>query len=212
MYPQKKIWKENNNQTNFSDNASPPQYPDKLKRLCADPAVAIETVEAELIDLESTNTLTAFAKMLNPENLAERPLHLAILAGRADLVALLLEHDAKIEGHVTFSLVKECPNEDAAIVIQALLHFYEVMQKQSIEEDFAMGRTLGLIRKAIHILEQYSDLEDAIMFIGKTGVGKSTLANYLMGVQYIIEKDPSTYETYLKTAGNCYGASQNKYF
>lgn len=173
-----------------STNFNPGYYKEKIQQLCVTPNVNIKGIEAELSKLASEDKLD---KLLNQGDLDERPLQLAIMAGRVDIVSLLLEHDAEIDEKAVKKALDDCADPNVIRQIRALIHFYHYLQHQSLDEDFAMGRTLGLIRISIAKLSPFHGLDNAIILIGKTGAGKSTLANNLAGVEYeLVSEDDGT--------------------
>jgi ABC-type multidrug transport system fused ATPase/permease subunit len=156
--------------------------PSAIQRLCADPDTEIEAIKAELARLEHESALDS---TLNTGNIAQRPLSLAIHTRRVDVITLLLEHDAKI---VPTHILPDTEMDEVSNKIRALLHFYSFMQGLDLGE-LAVGKTLALLRESIESLRLYTELEDAIIFLGKTGAGKSTLINALLGIKYVLQEN-----------------------
>ncbi|GAB4393372.1 MAG: hypothetical protein Tsb005_11390 [Gammaproteobacteria bacterium] len=153
----------------------------RLQQLCAQPDVSFVEVETELLLLEATQELD---KELNQLNSNQRPLHYVIAHGRYDLIALLLQYDAYVSTD-SYDYLASC---SATAVIKASIHatldIYYYLQQQMDIEGFALGRTLKLLTKIDHALITYSDIEVAVVFAGKSGGGKSTTINFLLGVDY----------------------------
>ncbi len=154
----------------------------KLRELCSNPNSSHEAVTEVINRLENTG-YSELKAVLNGGVVIERPLGLAIGLGRSDIVALLLEHDAMIEEEM-LEIFDALPEGEEKNAIEALIQFYSHMQKQTLEEHIGVGKTLALISESMDVLSEFKGLEGAVVYIGETRVGKSTLINHIMGIDY----------------------------
>jgi hypothetical protein len=155
-------------------------YDDSIRKLCANPEVNLEQLEIKLDSL----TPDQLEITLNTGDIHNRPLYLAIQAERTDVVKLLLEYDAKVDKtEASSTLINFC--NSAAIIkeMNALIDFYHYMQNQNLE-GLAVGRVLALLDESTNKLSHWHDLENAVVFLGQTGVGKSVLIDILLGFKY----------------------------
>lgn len=159
----------------------------ELQKLCAGPTVKIEYVEEELKRLSIKGGRYCKEALNELSNVILSPLYLAIQARRDDVVSLLLDYDAIIKEE-DFSILDRGAIDPVAQRIFALLDFHRYMQSFSLGEE--SGRTLSLIRKGIEKIESFSKHhKDGIIFLGKTSAGKSTIINFLLGIEYEYTKE-----------------------
>lgn len=177
--------RENVGETNYPSYAGD----EKLRKLCADPNTSLVEIEQLLEDL-NPRQWDPFNKIMNEGEMKDRPLYLAIQAQRPDLVRVLLEYDAKVDENIAVELLNKIEDSNKRYQIKALIDFYLEMQSNTLET-LQVGMTLRLLSEATANLEQYitigqqgNKLNDAIMWIGETRVGKGTLSNTLLGVEY----------------------------
>jgi hypothetical protein len=176
----------NNNRLSFSDSAvclddSQPKISristgTTLQQLCSDTEVDYHLIEKELERLvkEGDSKLQA---QLNTENDSHRPLHLAILARRADLVELLLSYDAVIKPENKLA-INSVSCDEVSMKIAALLDFHQYLKSFSLNEKLRPGRTLSLIKNGIDKLRPYiNHPKPAVIISGKSGKGKSLISN-----------------------------------
>lgn len=140
------------------------------------------------------NKVVAFLQKLSHEAIAEQiqmsdpqtgktPLHYAAACGNLEIVRLLLRYDADAtqKDKTGLSPIDTVPAN--APLVQALLATRGEWQAKEI--DFSINRTTALIEEAVkHMQPIQKSPAPGVLFIGKTGSGKSTLVNYLMGIEY----------------------------
>jgi hypothetical protein len=153
-----------------------------LQKLCTFPTVSINEVKELLLQLEDNKLLD---EALNKVTWSFKPLHLALRAGRPDVVLLLLEYGAVVEANSI-----EHISSIHAIGIQnrlrALLGFYQTIQKDKNISDkpHEVGRTFGLVRQGLQHMAELKPQQTADIIIGESGGGKSTITNWLKKVRY----------------------------
>lgn len=122
----------------------------------------------------------------------------AISMGRPDIVDALLAYDAVVDSQLCQQALQHVIDKSTRLRIKASLDFYRDLQNLSLEKDWQFGRTLFLIEMQANLLKKYKRLPNAVFLMGRTGVGKSTFANALVGVEYL--EDDEDFETVLRVA------------
>ena len=158
-----------------------------LKELLKNPAATEGDLHLALNRLQETEQQPLHV-LLNRGDETERPINLAVRYAAPEVVALLLNHDCQITGETNKFLSERTYDIPE---VMALLDFYEFLQTQArgLQEFFPLGKTLKLVNETMVHLNPFlrapvSGRKPAIVCIGETKVGKSSLCNALYGAEY----------------------------
>lgn len=155
-----------------------------------------------VVDKEMKDNYSNLVRLLNPIETGtaptavnhqwRRPLHLAIVVARTDMIELLLQNDALVDDNTIelFSYYRHCFQAATANRLAAQFRFYQWLHQSSRAnvhtDDVFIAKALSIVEEcdvAIHSSTP-EPVSDAILVIGDTKSGKSTLINNLNGVCY----------------------------
>ncbi|CAM4436321.1 MAG: hypothetical protein LEGION0398_MBIBDBAK_00550 [Legionellaceae bacterium] len=128
--------------------------------------VRVSMIDSELRDTLENNDIHDIQKYLDKDGN-----HAKITGELIDAVATWLEYST-------------CSNKND---ILALLYFKKELQKITTQSEYDFTKIIQLINQLKLALKE-EKTEDAVLFMGKTRAGKSTLVNALHGVKYEIKK------------------------
>jgi len=145
---------------------------------------------------ESSTKLSQELNATDPKGLT--PLHLAVQRGDIELVEVLLSFDARTTVKTGGKTIEECAKElsEAPSLsggermqrekIYALLLSRGRWQADGAQQGVSFSRSIKAIQEAERSI-QGAEGKNGVLIFGITGEGKSTLINYLDGVDYEME-------------------------
>ena len=164
----------------------------RLQQLCAVNAVDLAEVSAELEVLSSVATSIYWDTVKDPK---VHPLLLATRNGRDDVVKLLLQHDPPVSDELFAAIAaQELLHLDSRshLLCVAHVHFFRAMQdlgEVMSERGVGFGHMLTILHDGLeHMLQSPTAVEHAVMAMGPSKNGKSTIANVLNGIEYEIDQ------------------------
>ena len=157
----------------------------QLQQLLTRTPIVYEDIQTHI------NSYTDYAALVIEVNGAdkndERPLHLALASGRADVVELLLKNDALVQSDSS-RFIRGGRTENEVLRTGALLHFHAYLQRGATGEDPYVGKALSLINQCGESLRHHVAVQNAVVVIGETRKGKSSLINCVHCTDYLKEK------------------------
>lgn len=168
------------NDDQFMTEEEIPQSNDltELQHLCLSSHDDLTALTTLLLEKQRHNTLVDEWQIGHNKN---HPVVIAIRRNKSEMLALLLQFDPPINERYLSYIPKN------AYPIRGLLHFYTYLQSIDLEgENKSTARLIYLLKEGKKSLacDKKNIPYPAVIFLGDTGVGKSTIINTLSGAEF----------------------------